>query len=135
MLSNNRKYLSTICKEGIDNDYRKIKFWLNDIDTNINILLKLIKLSDDGLNMSYGIIGSPICSDNEDVSLKSIKLINNIYRKTGNIDNNWLKNLYSPDIWVKLGICSFVVNYVYGSGIDASSNCRIIQKETQTKNI
>ena len=91
MLANNRKYSSIICKEGIDNSYKKIKFWLNEIDAYIEILLKLIKISGDGLNMSYGIIGTAICSDDENIPLKSIKLIKNIYIKTGIMDFDWLK--------------------------------------------
>ena len=75
LLSNNRKYLSMACKNGINNNYEFIKNWLNDLDSNIEILLNLLKNADNGYNITYGIIGSVVSSDEENISYQSIKLI------------------------------------------------------------
>lgn len=50
-----------------------------------------MQLSNDGLNMSYGIMRSALWSDDENVSLRAIRLIDNIYKKVGIMDFNWLK--------------------------------------------
>ena len=91
LLSNNRKYLSLACKNGINNNYEFIENWLNDLDSNIEILLNLLKNADNGYNITYGIIGSAISSDNEDISFQSIKLIDKLYIKTGIINFEWFK--------------------------------------------
>ena len=88
ILANNQKELSIICKEGIDG---MVTNWIYDLDANSEIMIKLIQLSDDGLNISYEIIGSAIQSNEENVSLESIKLINKIFLTTKTMDFNWLK--------------------------------------------
>ena len=90
-LANNQKKLSIICKEGIDNDFSILTNWIYDLNTNSKIMINLIQLSDDGLNISYEVIGSAIQSNDENVSLEAIKLINKIYITTKMIDLNWLK--------------------------------------------
>ena len=62
LLSNNRKYLSIICNKGINGSFQLIKNWLNDLETNFDTMIKLIKYSEDGLNIGYGTIGTAICS-------------------------------------------------------------------------
>ena len=91
LLANNRKKLSIICKEGIDNSYEMIINWIYDLDTNSEIIINLMQLSDDGTNIVYGIIGSALSSYDENVSLDAIKLINKIYLTTKIMDFNWLK--------------------------------------------
>ena len=91
LLSNNRKYLSIICNKGINGNFKMIKNWLNDLDENSEIMLRLIKSSEDGLNIGYGTIGTAICSKDKDIPLQAIKLINKIYVNIGTINWDWLK--------------------------------------------
>ena len=42
LLSNNRQYLSVLCKSGINGNYITIKKWLEDLQMNFDILIKLI---------------------------------------------------------------------------------------------
>lgn len=90
-LANNQKELSIICKEGFDNDFSMVTNWIYDLDSNLEVMIKLIELSDDGLNISYEIIGSAIQSNDENISSEAIKLINKIYLTTKSMDFNWLK--------------------------------------------
>ena len=69
LLSNNRQYLSVLCKSGINGNYLTIKKWLEDLQINFDILLKLILKYEDGIYMSYCIIGTALCSKNLDVSI------------------------------------------------------------------
>ena len=57
LLSNNRQYLSVLCKSGINGNYITIKKWLEDLQINFDILLKLILKYEDDIYMSYCIIG------------------------------------------------------------------------------
>ena len=91
LLSNNRKYLSLICNKGINGNFKMVKNWLNDLDENSEIMLRLIKSSEDGLNIGYGTIGTAICSKDKDIPLQAIKLINKIYVNIGTINWDWLK--------------------------------------------
>ena len=86
LLSNNRKYLSIICNKGIKGDYTKIKKWLNDLDANCDIMLKLIKTSDDGLNISFGTIGLALVCNDQEIPLICAQLLNKINQ---NIKMNW----------------------------------------------
>jgi hypothetical protein len=91
LLSNNRKYLSIICNKGINGSFRMIKNWLNDLDANSETMLKLIKSSEDGLNIGYGTIGTAICSKDKDIPLQAIQLLNKIFIGTGTMNWDWLK--------------------------------------------
>ena len=91
LLSNNRKYLSIICNKGIKGDYTKISKWLNDLNNNCDTMLKLISTSDDGLNISFGTIGSALVCNEQEITLNCAQLLNKINL---NIKMNWdwLKN-------------------------------------------
>jgi len=91
LLSNNRKYLSIICNKGINGDFQYIKNWINDLYSNYDIMLNLIKTSDDGLNISYGTIGTAIFSKDIDIPYRALELINKIYTNIGMINWDWLK--------------------------------------------
>ena len=91
LLSNNRKYLSIICNKGINGNFKMIKNWLNDLDANFEIMLKLIKSSDDGLNIAYGTIGTAICSKDKNIPLQAIQLLKKVYVNTGTVNWDWLK--------------------------------------------
>ena len=91
LLSNNRKYLSIICNKGINGSFRMIKNWLNDLVANSETMLKLIKSSEDGLNIGYGTIGTAICSKDKDIPLQAIQLLNKIFIGTGTMNWDWLK--------------------------------------------
>ena len=86
LLSNNRKYLSIICNKGIKGDFTKIKKWLNDLNTNSDIMLKLIGTSEDGLNISFGTIGSALVCNDQEIPLLCAQLLNKINQ---NIKMNW----------------------------------------------
>ena len=86
LLSNNRKYLSIICNKGIKGDYTKIKKWLNDINFNCDKMLKLINNSEDGLNISFGTIGSALVCNDPEIPLDCAQLLNRINQ---NIRMNW----------------------------------------------
>ena len=91
ILAHNQKELSIICKGGIDGNFEMVTNWIHDLESNSEIMIKLIQLSDDGLNIAYEIIGSAIQSNDENVSLEAIKLINKIHSTTKIMDFNWLK--------------------------------------------
>ena len=91
LLSNNRKYLSIICNKGINGNFKLIKNWLTDLDENSEIMMRLIKSSDDGLNIGYGTIGTAICSKDKDIPLQAIKLLNKLYINIGTMNWEWLK--------------------------------------------
>ena len=91
LLSNNRKYLSIICNKGINGDFKCIKYWLEDLENKSEIMIKLIKSSEDGLNIGYGTIGTAICSKDKDIPLQAIKLLKKIYLNTGGMNWEWLK--------------------------------------------
>ena len=86
LLSNNRKYLSIICNKGIKGDFTKIKKWLNDLNTNADTMLKLISTSEDGLNISFGTIGSALICNDQEIPLLCAQLLNKINQ---NIKMNW----------------------------------------------
>ena len=91
LLSNNRKYLSIICNKGINNNFKLIKNWLEDLEKNSEIMIRLIKSSEDGLNIGYGTIGTAICSKDKDIPLQAVKLINEIYTNIGTMNWDWIK--------------------------------------------
>ena len=91
LLSNNRKYLSIICNKGINGSFQLIKNWLNDLETNFDTMIKLIKYSEDGLNIGYGTIGTAICSKDKDIPLQAIKILNKIHLNVGTMNWEWLK--------------------------------------------
>ena len=91
LLSNNRKYLSIICNKGINGDFQYIKNWLDDLYANFDIMMNLIKTSDDGMNISYGTIGTALCSKDKDIPYHALQLINKIYVNIGMMNLDWLK--------------------------------------------
>ena len=91
LLSNNRKYLSIICNKGINGSFKMIKNWISDLDANSETMLKLIKSSEDGLNIGYGTIGTALCSKDKDIPLQAMKLLNKIFVNTGTMNWDWLK--------------------------------------------
>ena len=92
LLSNNRKYLSIICNKGINGDFQYIKNWIDDLYNNFDTMIKLIKTSDDGMNISYGTIGTAICSKDRDIPFYALQLIKKIYSTIGMMNWDWLKN-------------------------------------------
>ncbi len=102
LLSNNRKYLSIMCLSGINGNYMAIKRWLEDLQINYDILLKLIFKYVDGIYMTYCIIGTALCSKNEDISIYAVDLLSQLFRNVGmNID--WFK---------KTGLNSFIFTFI-----------------------
>ena len=91
LLSNNRKYLSIICNKGMNGDFQLIKNWLNDLYSNFDIMMNLIKTSDDGLNISYGTIGTALCSKDKDIPFNALQLIHKIYENVDMMNWDWLK--------------------------------------------
>ena len=91
LLSNNRKYLSIICNKGINGDFQYIKNWINDLYSNFDIMMNLIKTSDDGLNISYGTIGTSLCSKDRDIPYHALQLIHKIYENVDMMNWDWLK--------------------------------------------
>jgi len=91
LLSNNRKYLSIICNKGINGSFKMIKNWISDLDSNSETMLKLIKSSEDGLNIGYGTIGTALCSKDKDIPLQAIKILNKIHLNVGTMNWEWLK--------------------------------------------
>ena len=91
LLSNNRKYLSIICNKGINGDFQNIKNWLDDLYANFDVMMNLIKTSDDGMNISYGTIGTALCSKDRDIPYYALQLINKIYVDIGTMNWDWLK--------------------------------------------
>ena len=102
LLSNNRQYLSVLCRSGINGNYITIKKWLEDLQINYDILLKLIFKYQDGVYMTYCIIGTALCSKNYDISLYAVDLLNQLYKNVG-MDNNW---------FIKIGINSFIFAFI-----------------------
>lgn len=84
LLSNNRKYLSIICNKGINGDFQYIKNWIDDLYNNFDTMINLIKTSDDGMNISYGTIGTAICSKDRDIPYYALQLIKKIFDNIGN---------------------------------------------------
>ena len=91
LLSNNRKYLSIICNKGIKGDFTKIKKWLNDLNLNCDIMMKLINTSDDGLNISFGTIGSALVCNDQEIPIICAQLLNKINLNV-KMNWDWLKN-------------------------------------------
>ena len=91
LLSNNRKYLSIICNKGINGSFKMVKNWLDDLDSNSEVMMRLIRSSNDGLNIGYGTIGTAICSKDKDIPLQALKLLNKIYINVGTMNWEWLK--------------------------------------------
>ena len=91
LLSNNRKYLSIICNKGIKGDFSKIKKWLNDLNLNSETMIKLINSSDDGLNISFGTIGSALVCNDQEIPLICAQLLNKI-NTNSRMNWEWLKN-------------------------------------------
>ena len=85
LLSNNRKYLSIICHKGFNNEFSVIKKWLTDLYNNRDIMIKLLQKFDDG-NICFGIIGTALCSQDEDICLQAAQLLKII---KNNIGMNW----------------------------------------------
>ena len=102
LLSNNRQYLSVLCKSGINGNYITIKKWLEDLQMNFDILLKLIMKYEDSIYMSYCIIGTALCSKNLDVSTHSIELLFQLYKNFG-LNVPW---------FIKFGINSFIFVFI-----------------------
>ena len=102
LLSNNRQYLSVLCKSGINGNYITIKKWLEDLQINFDILLKLILKYQDGIYMSYCIIGTALCSKNLEVSIYSIEILSKLYKNVG-LNVPW---------FIKLGINSFIFAFI-----------------------
>ena len=67
LLSNNRKYLQFICNKGVKNDFTKVKNWLEDLNKNYDLTLKLLLKYPDGINISYATIGSALYSKNYEI--------------------------------------------------------------------
>ena len=91
LLSNNRKYLSIICNKGLKGDFTKIKKWLYDLHSNCDIMMKLINISEDGLNISFSTIGTALVCNEKEIPINCAELLNRINL---NIKMNWewLKN-------------------------------------------
>ena len=102
LLTNNRQYLSVLCKSGINGNYLTIKKWLEDLQINFDLLLKLILKYEDGIYMSYCIIGTALCSKNLDVSTYSIEILSQLYQKVG-LNVPW---------FIKIGINSFIFTFI-----------------------
>ena len=86
LLSNNRKYLSIICNKGLKGDFTKLKKWLYDLHSNCDIMMKLINSSEDGLNISFSIIGTALVCSEKDIPINCAELLNRINL---NIKMNW----------------------------------------------
>ena len=91
LLSNNRKYLSKICRRGFNNQFTIIKRWLTDLYNNKDIMIKLIQNSDDGSNICYGVIGTALLCKDQTVSLQAGQLLNIVKYKIG-VNRDWLSN-------------------------------------------
>ena len=102
LLSNNRQYLSVLCRSGINGNYITIKKWLEDLQINYDILLKLIFKYEDGVYMTYCIIGTALCSKNYDISLYAVDLLRQLNKNVG-FNNDW---------FIKIGINSFIFTFI-----------------------
>ena len=122
LLSNNRQYLSVLCRSGINGNYITIKKWLEDLQINYDILLKLIFKYEDGVYMTYCIIGTALCSKNYDVSLYAVDLISQLYKNAG-LSNDW---------FIKIGINSFFFTFIKHSDkilYFLNNMCQLIEKD------
>ena len=86
LLSNNRKYLKKICLNGYVFDFQLVKNWLSDLYDNYQLLVKLIKSSEDSLNIFYETIGTILYCKDLDASLQAGELLNIIKEK---VKMNW----------------------------------------------
>jgi hypothetical protein len=86
LLSNNRKYLKKICVNGYVFDFQLVKNWLSDLYDNYQLLVKLIKSSEDSLNIFYETIGTILYCKDLDASLQAGELLNIIKEK---VKMNW----------------------------------------------
>ena len=86
LLSNNRKYLKKICVNGYVFDFQLVKNWLSDLYDNYQLLVKLIKSSEDSLNVFYETIGTILYCKDLDASLQAGELLNIIKEK---VKMNW----------------------------------------------
>ena len=102
LLSNNRQYLSVMCSSGINGNYITIKKWLEDLQINYDVLLKLIFKYEDGVYMTYCIIGTALCSKNYDLSFYAVDLLSHLYKNIG-INKQW---------FIKFGINSFIFTFI-----------------------
>ena len=91
LLSNNRKYLSIICNKGLKGDFSKIKKWLYDLNSNCDIMMKLINTSEDGLDVSYSTIGTALICSEKDIPIQCAELLNRINLNVS-MNWEWLKN-------------------------------------------
>ena len=91
LLSNNRKYLSIICNKGLKGDFTKIKKWLYDLNSNSDIMVRLINISEDGLNISFSTIGTALICSEPDIPVTSAEILNRINLNT-KMNWEWLKN-------------------------------------------
>ena len=91
-----------MCRSGINGNYITIKKWLEDLQIYYDILLKLIFKYEDGVYMTYCIIGTALCSKNYDISLDAINLLNQIFKNVG-INKDW---------FIKIGINSFIFVFI-----------------------
>ena len=98
LLSNNRKYLSILCNKGTQGNYDQINNWINDLETNLKSLTRLLKLFSDGVSIGYAIIGTALCSKDLNVVKKCCELLNKVLSDVG-INWDWL---------VKEGFDSFI---------------------------
>jgi hypothetical protein len=67
LLSNNRKYLQFICNKGVKNEITKVKNWLEDLNKNYNLSLKLLIKYPDGMNIGYATNFSALYSENYEI--------------------------------------------------------------------
>jgi hypothetical protein len=75
LLSNNRKYLQFICNKGIKNDFSKVKNWLEDLNKNYDLIIKLLLKSPDGIKINYATIGSALYSKNYEIVENCLNLL------------------------------------------------------------
>ena len=86
LLSNNRKYLKKICLNGYVFDFQLVKNWLSDLCDNCQLLVKLIKHSEDNLKIFFETIGTILYCKDLDTSLQAGELLNIIKEK---VKMNW----------------------------------------------
>ena len=91
LLSNNRKYLSIICNKGLKGDFSKLKKWLYDLSSNFDTMIRLINISEDGLNISFSTIGTALICSEQDIPVNCAELLNRINLNT-KMNWDWLKN-------------------------------------------
>ena len=102
LLSNNRQYLAILCNKGINNSFDRIKNWLNDLDINIDSLIKIIRKNPNEKLLSYQIIGIGLCCKETEIIMKCINILNKLKTQIG---NHWE--------WLKIeGIDSFIFSII-----------------------